>query len=136
MVRSHLPSLPPFPSLLLAQSLLTVTSLVLETGIFFSQAIWLYRVRHIRAAAKKAGMSYDEYVATHPSVKLPRCESSETFVDIETGHQLDGTYTCTEKAETTEDKCAAVTTASDAAGMTEEIPRLPPPAVTKTSLCG
>jgi hypothetical protein len=118
---------------------LTSHSMVLETGIFASQAIWLWRVRHIRRAAKKAGMSYDEYVEKHLDVvKLPRCESSETFRDVETGHREDGTYNCAEQAKTTEETSAAMTTtASKTAGtMKEEVPRLPPPAVTKTSLSG
>lgn len=53
-------------------------SMVLETGIFISQAIWLYRVRDIRREAKKAGMSYDEYMA-----KIPRSESQNSVVDVE-----------------------------------------------------
>jgi hypothetical protein len=59
----------------------------LETGIFVSQAIWLWRVRHIRREAKKAGKTYDEYIAENPSKKLPRSDSSETVVDVEAGHE-------------------------------------------------
>jgi hypothetical protein len=56
----------------------------LELGIFISQFIWLWRVRHVRRAAKKAGKSYDDYVAENPSKKLERSESTDT-VDIEAG---------------------------------------------------
>jgi len=55
----------------------------LELGIFISQFIWLWRVRHIRRAAKKAGQSYDEYVAENPSKTLARSEPSETMTDVE-----------------------------------------------------
>ena len=57
--------------------------MVLETGIFTSHAIWLWRVRHIRQEAKKAGKTYDEYVSEHPSKKILNCESAETVVDLE-----------------------------------------------------
>ena len=57
--------------------------MTLETGIFMSQAIWLWRVRHVRREAKKAGKTYDEYIAENPSKKIPRSESSETVVDVE-----------------------------------------------------
>jgi hypothetical protein len=60
--------------------------LFLELGIFISQFIWLWRVRHVRRAAKKAGKSYDEYIAENPSKKLERSESTET-VDVEAGHR-------------------------------------------------
>lgn len=60
--------------------------MALETGIFLSQAIWLWRVRHVRREAKKLGMTYDEYMNAHPSKKLARTESSETVVDIEAGN--------------------------------------------------
>lgn len=63
-----------------------IACLFLETGIFASQAIWLYRVRHVRREAKKAGVSYDEYVAAHPSKGLPRSLSSETVLDVEACH--------------------------------------------------
>jgi hypothetical protein len=59
--------------------------MVLETGIFVSQAIWLWRVRHIRREAKAAGQTYDEYVAANPSKRL-RSESAETVVDVEACH--------------------------------------------------
>ena len=60
--------------------------MLLETGIFASQAIWLWRVRHVRREAKKAGKTYDEYVAENPSTKIPRSDSSETIVDVEAAH--------------------------------------------------
>lgn len=66
---------------------LYIACMVLETGIFASQAVWLWRVRHVRREAKKAGMSYDEYTSKHPSKKLPRSESAETIVDVEACHE-------------------------------------------------
>lgn len=62
-----------------------IVAMTLETGIALSQAIWLYRVRHVRSEAKKLGMTYDEYVAAHPSKKLERTLSSETVADVEAG---------------------------------------------------
>jgi hypothetical protein len=67
--------------------------MVLESGIFLSQAIWLWRVRHVRREAKKAGKSYDEYVAEHPSKRLIRSKSSTSVEDVEAG--LDKTNTST-----------------------------------------
>ena len=61
-------------------------SLTLETGIFMSQAVWLWRVRHIRHEAKKQGMTYDEYVDAHPSKKLSRKASLDTVADVEAAH--------------------------------------------------
>lgn len=61
--------------------------MVLETGIFISQAIWLWRVRHVRREAKKAGKTYDEYIADNRSKDIPRSDSSETFVDVEACHE-------------------------------------------------
>lgn len=66
--------------------LLTLDSMTLETGIFLSQAIWLWRVRHIRRGAKKAGKTYDEYIAAHPGKILAHSASSETVVDLEACH--------------------------------------------------
>lgn len=71
--------------------------MVLETGIFASQFIWLWRVRHARRQAKKAGLTYDEYIAEHPSKKLRRCDSSETVVDVEACHDDTNKATDTEK---------------------------------------
>jgi hypothetical protein len=68
---------------------LYIACMVLETGIFVSQAVWLWRVRKERSEAKKAGLSYDEYVAKHPEKKLPRSMSTETFVDVEAGRQTE-----------------------------------------------
>ncbi|CAN9479831.1 unnamed protein product [Alternaria alternata] len=64
---------------------LYIACMALETGIFVSQAIWLWRVRHVRKEAKKAGKTYDEYVKENQGKKLPRCGSEETFVDVEAG---------------------------------------------------
>lgn len=65
--------------------------MTLESGIFLSQAIWLWRVRHIRKEAKKAGQTYDEFIAQHPSKKLDRSSSSSdsSIQDVEAGrHQI------------------------------------------------
>ena len=61
--------------------------MVLEMGIFVSQAVWLWRVRHVRREAKKAGKTYDEYIAEHPSKKLSRSPSSDSIEDVEAGHE-------------------------------------------------
>jgi len=60
--------------------------MALETGIFLSQAIWLWRVRHVRKEAKKAGKTYDEYIAENPSKKLPRSRLDRLLADSEAGH--------------------------------------------------
>jgi len=96
---------------------LYIACMLLETGIFASQAIWLWRVRHVRREAKKAGKTYDEYVAENQGKKLPRCGSEETFVDVETGCEKKttiggGEYDAgSEKASTTQQECSGVTTA-------------------------
>lgn len=59
------------------------SSMFLEAGIFLSQIIWLWRVRHVRREAKKAGKTYDEYIAEHPSKKFTRSDST---TDLEGGH--------------------------------------------------
>jgi hypothetical protein len=61
---------------------LYIACMVFETGIFASQAVWLWRVRHMRREAKKLGLSYDEYVARGPAKGIQGSESSET-VDVE-----------------------------------------------------
>ena len=73
--------------------------MLLETGIFASQAIWLWRVRHVRKEAKKAGKTYDEYVAENPSKKIPRSESSETIVDVEACYESQSRDSATETAQ-------------------------------------
>ncbi|KAF2634035.1 hypothetical protein P280DRAFT_524513 [Massarina eburnea CBS 473.64] len=71
-------------------STMYIVCMTLETGIFLSQAIWLWRVRHIRHEAKKAGKTYDEYIAQHPTKNMTRSESTETIADIEAaqGHEV------------------------------------------------
>jgi hypothetical protein len=72
--------------------------MALETGIFLSQAIWLWRVRHIRREAKKHGKTYDEYVAEHPSEKLPRSGPDAAMKDVEAAHNASqDTLVATEK---------------------------------------
>jgi hypothetical protein len=56
--------------------------MALETGIFISQAIWLYRFRHLRREAKKCGKSYDEYVAERSPKQLT---PSTSVFDLEWG---------------------------------------------------
>ncbi|KAF2728778.1 PQ-loop-domain-containing protein [Polyplosphaeria fusca] len=80
---------------------LYIVCMFLEIGIFASQAIWLWRVRHVRREAKQAGMTYDEYIAQHPSKKLSRSGSVETIPDLEVGQELsDSTITPPEKCVT------------------------------------
>ena len=61
-------------------------SMALETGIFLSQAIWLWRVRHVRKEAKKDGKTYDEYVAENPSKGLSRSAPDAALAAMEAGH--------------------------------------------------
>lgn len=90
--------------------------MLLETGIFASQAIWLWRVRHIRREAKKAGKTYDEYVAENPSRKIPQSESSETVVDVEAGHDSVSQDDASEKINTeSTEKSDSVPEAKDTA---------------------
>jgi hypothetical protein len=60
-------------------------SIVLETGIFISQAIWLWRFRHVRHEAKKCGKTFDKFVAEHPSKQLTGSGPSTSMVDLEGG---------------------------------------------------
>jgi len=76
--------------------------MVLEIGIFGSQFIWLWRVRHVRRAAKKAGKTYDEYVAEHPSKRFAHSESSDSIPDIEAGTIEPVPITPLEKCKTKE----------------------------------
>lgn len=66
---------------------LYIVCMFLEIGIFASQAIWLWRVRHVRREAKEAGMTYDQYIEQHPSKKLARSGSVETIPDLEAGQE-------------------------------------------------
>lgn len=113
--------------------------MVLETGIFASQAIWLWRVRHVRAEAKKAGMTYDEYIAENPNKKLFASESSETFVDVEAGHEKRTASTYTEKSTTSQTEHSVVTpddaTPTPTEPSSEALPT-PPPAVLRPSGSG
>lgn len=61
---------------------LYIACMALETGIFVSQAVWMWRVREIRRKAKKRGLSYDEYVAKYPE----RVMSVEDVRDVEACH--------------------------------------------------
>ncbi|KAF1999041.1 PQ-loop-domain-containing protein [Amniculicola lignicola CBS 123094] len=65
---------------------LYLVCMTLEAGIFMSQAIWLWRTRHVRREAKRIHLTYDDYIKEHPSRKLPRNHSMETVVDVEAGH--------------------------------------------------
>ncbi|RMZ69584.1 pq loop repeat [Pyrenophora seminiperda CCB06] len=83
---------------------LYIACMVLETGIFASQAIWLWRVRHIRRAAKKVGKTYDEYIAENTK-KIPRSDSAETIVDVEAAREKDTTDARSEKTAVTTEEC-------------------------------
>jgi hypothetical protein len=109
-------------------SSLYIACMVLETGIFASQAIWLWRVRHVRREAKQAGLSYDEFVAKYPSKKLPRSESSETIVDVEACHNKD------KENIHKEDHDDSMSASSTIVGVDEdvEVPQVPPKAVIKS----
>ncbi|KAJ8113636.1 hypothetical protein OPT61_g4278 [Boeremia exigua] len=78
---------------------LYIACMLLETGIFMSQAIWLWRVRHIRREAKKAGKTYDEYVSENSSKDIPRSDSCETVVDLEACHDSQNSNTMEEKVD-------------------------------------
>ncbi len=81
--------------------------MTLETGLFISQAIWLWRVRHVRREAKKVGMTYDQYVAKHPSKKIPRCDSEESVADVEAcNNTTQISAVCTEKDRLGKEKCS------------------------------
>jgi hypothetical protein len=101
---------------------LYIACIVLETGIFVSQGIWLWRVRHVRREAKKAGMGYDEYVKRYPE-KIPKSVSEESVVDVEAQREGDEKAMC-EKREVANDE-KAVLDATDTAL------QLPPTAVVK-----
>ncbi|KAF2492676.1 hypothetical protein BU16DRAFT_620030 [Lophium mytilinum] len=51
--------------------ILYIICLLLELGIFASHISWLYRTRHIRRLAKKAGKTYDEYMADQRETAEP-----------------------------------------------------------------
>jgi hypothetical protein len=116
---------------------LYIACMVLETGIFASQAVWMWRVRHVRREAKKAGLSYDEYVAKHPSKKLPRSESAETIVDVEACHDAEKTAAYNEEAtervrqEKSDDAVSARSTLVGV-DLDIQVPQPPPTAVVKS----
>lgn len=62
---------------------LYIACMALETGIFVSQAVWLWRVREVRREAKRVGLSYDEFVAKHPERSMSTATIGE--VDVEAG---------------------------------------------------
>lgn len=114
-------------------------SMALETGIFASQAIWLWRVRHIRHEAKKAGKTYDEYVSENPAKKLPRSDSAETFVDTEAGYEKRSPSTCSEKTATSEQENTTVMAADATLKVAQpaaEALQAPPAAMLKPSGTG
>ncbi|KAF2807311.1 uncharacterized protein BDZ99DRAFT_573168 [Mytilinidion resinicola] len=62
---------------------LYIICLLLELGIFVSQLSWLYRTRRIRRLAKKAGKTYDEYVADGSNpIETKRPEAGDTKLQI------------------------------------------------------
>jgi hypothetical protein len=67
-------------------SSLYIACMVLETGIFLSQAVWLWRVRGVRREAKRAGVGYDEFVKAHPDkAGVPGSRGDKGVVDVEAG---------------------------------------------------
>ncbi|KAI8937895.1 hypothetical protein NX059_005580 [Plenodomus lindquistii] len=116
---------------------LYIACMLLETGIFASQAIWLYRVRHIRREAKKAGMTYDQYVAANPSKKLPRNDSTDTIVDadVEAGQSSRESTACNEKQSTqtpdTASRSGSDATMVELEGSRSVTPQVPEKAVLK-----
>ncbi|KNG44556.1 pq loop repeat-containing protein [Stemphylium lycopersici] len=118
---------------------LYIACMALETGIFASQAIWLWRVRHIRHEAKKAGKTYDEYVSENPAKKLPRSDSAETFVDTEAGYEKRSPSTCSEKTATSEQENTTVMAADATLKVAQpaaEALQAPPAAMLKPSGTG
>ncbi|CAO2654095.1 Nn.00g108280.m01.CDS01 [Neocucurbitaria sp. VM-36] len=120
---------------------LYIACMVLETGIFLSQAIWLWRVRHIRCEAKKAGQTYDQYITKHPSKKLPRSDSQETVVDVEACHESKESNTYSEKIDTTTSVNNDCSNGQNChltpnTARLEEGPQRPPVAVVKSSGSG
>lgn len=111
---------------------LYIACMALETGIFASQAIWLYRVRHVRQEAKRKGLSYDEYVAKYPSEKLPRSESSETVVDVEACRGEKNTAVHDEKPTGVLDGRPASARSEGSAVHTPEAVQVPPQAMVKS----
>ncbi|KAH9861381.1 hypothetical protein J1614_011127 [Plenodomus biglobosus] len=93
---------------------LYIACMVLETGIFASQAIWMWRVRHVRREAKKAGMTYDQYTAANPSKKIPRNDSAETIVDVEAGQVVGESAVCPEKSTSQTGDTSSCRTGSEA----------------------
>jgi hypothetical protein len=67
---------------------LYIACIALETGIFVSQGIWLWRVRHVRKEAKALGLGYDEYVKRFPE-KIPKSVSEESVVDVEAQREME-----------------------------------------------
>jgi hypothetical protein len=105
---------------------LYIAGMVLETGIFASQVVWLWRVREERAEAKKAGITYDEYVAKHPEKGLKRSISTETFVDVEAAREMEK-----EKDERHDDEERVKSTSTMVVPGTGAV-QVPPPAVVKS----
>ena len=62
--------------------LISAPSLFLELGIFTSQFVWLYRTRHTRHAAKKAGKTYDEYMAATSDPSRPGTAGTTDIVGV------------------------------------------------------
>jgi hypothetical protein len=75
------------------------SSIALEAGIFVSQAIWLYRIRHVRREAKKAGKSYDQFIAEHPGKNIAVSEAGSSTVDLEAGARDTGRETAVHSEE-------------------------------------
>lgn len=105
---------------------LYIACMALETGIFVSQAVWMWRMRDVRREAKKAGLTYDEYVAKHPE----RSISTATIVDVEAQRE-DEKREYAEVRHENDGKNAAIKEPG-AQDVKKEALQVPPNAVVKT----
>jgi hypothetical protein len=97
---------------------LYIACMVLETGIFVSQAVWMWRVREVRGEAKRAGLTYDEYVAKG------EVRSMSEATDVEAGRWDE------KKSEDTRTETAK--SGLDTAGVAGNVLQPPPAVVVKS----
>lgn len=106
---------------------LYIACMVLETGIFVSQAVWLWRVRDVRREAKRVGLSYDEYVKKYPE----RAMSEATVGDVEVGRG-DAKTEANGHEEQTKDSTVTMRADSGAWDEKKEAVQLPATALVKS----
>jgi hypothetical protein len=113
-------------------SSLYIACMVLETGIFASQALWMWRVRHVRREAKGLGLTYDEFVEKFPERRGFVSKSEETIVDMEKGCGA-AKEVATQGDSVREKQDDAMSARSTLVGAEEnvEAPREPPTAVVR-----